>query len=169
MMVLKLWGSLRFCATDRQTNRWTNRQGKNYMPHFPTPIFNSVGIENKQNMFHLISRLIICFPNVYIYFHITNWLDLTWSWFYFSSAAVVPVAGVGSRRLINSNTWFPGGSVLWIDATKAASIHVSLTTIWPCLSWSPSLSWTWNLHIGDRIDTGWRSNKVSIQSKTLSA
>jgi len=26
------------------------------------------------------------------------WLDLTWSWFYFSSAAVVPVAGVGSRR-----------------------------------------------------------------------
>ena len=26
-------------------------------------------------------------------------LDLTWSWFYFSTAAVVPVTGVGSRRL----------------------------------------------------------------------
>ena len=68
-----------------------------------------------------------------------------------------------------SNTWSPGGSVLWIDATKAASIHVSLHTIWPCLSWSPSRSWTCNLHIGDRIDTGWRSDNVSIPSKTLSA
>ena len=29
-----------------------------------------------------------------------TWLDLTWSWFYFSSAASVPVAGVGSRRLV---------------------------------------------------------------------
>jgi len=28
------------------------------------------------------------------------WLDLTWSWFYFSSAAGIPVAGVGSRWLV---------------------------------------------------------------------
>ena len=32
-------------------------------------------------------------------FQTTLWLDLTWSWFYFSSSAGVPVAGVGSRRL----------------------------------------------------------------------
>ena len=29
-----------------------------------------------------------------------NWLDLTWSWFYFQLLRIVPVAGVGSRRLL---------------------------------------------------------------------
>ena len=67
-----------------------------------------------------------------------TWLDITWSWFYFSTAAVCPSSWGRQQAANTSNTWSPGSSVLWIDATSAASIHVSLHTIWPCLSWSPS-------------------------------
>jgi len=57
------------------------------------------------------------------------WLDLTWSWVYFSTAAVCPSSWGRQQAASTSNTWSPGGSVLWIYATNAASIHVSLHTI----------------------------------------
>ena len=76
-----------------------------------------------------------------------------------------PSNWVRQQAANTSNTKSPGGFVLWIDATKAASIHVSLHMIWPCLSWSPLRFWTWNFHISDRLDTGLKdcdwSNKLT--------
>ena len=103
-----------------------------------------------------------------------NRKSLLWTWLWldlililFSTAAVCPSSWGRQQAANTSNTWSPGSSVLWIDATNAASIHVSLHTIWPCVSWSPSSFWTWALHIGDRLDTGWRSDDVFIPCKTL--
>ena len=42
-------------------------------------------------------------------------LDLTWSWFYFSTAAVCPSSWGRQHAANTSNTWYPGSSVLWID------------------------------------------------------
>ena len=93
-----------------------------------------------------------------------SWLDLTWSWFYFSTAAVCPSSWGRQQAANTSYTCSPGGSVLWIDATNAASIHVSLYTIWPCLSWSPSSFWTWNLHNGDKT---WYRMKIGRRVHTI--
>ena len=95
-----------------------------------------------------------------------HWLDLLILILFFICCGC-PSSWSKQQVAKTSNTWSLDSSVLWTNATKAANIHVSLNTIWQCLSWSPTHSWTENLHICDRVDTGCWLDDISIPYKTL--
>ena len=61
------------------------------------------------------------------YYIYLTWLDLTWSWFYFSTAAVCPSSWGRQQAANTSNTWSLGGSVLWIDATTLQAFMSAFT------------------------------------------
>jgi len=78
----------------------------------------------------------------------------------------VPVVWVGSRRLV---LLIPDLQAVLFCGSMSPRLQTFMLVIWPCLSWSPKYSWSWNLHIYDRLDTGCGSDNVPIPSKTLRA